>query len=92
MKQAEKDGILPQKMSKLNEKFWNCLAAIMEHQLQRLCLKSIADYMDLLKEIDVSLHFSYFYFSIYLTHSYYCFTFPNTVEEFSIIFIKYWRM
>lgn len=54
--QADKKKQLPEKGDKLNLdiKFWNCLAKVMEVQLQRLCLKSIGDYMKLLEDISVS--------------------------------------
>lgn len=55
--QVSKKGNLPSADDPRYNRFFNCLAYVMEDQLRDLCLRSMKDYIDYLTDVGVSIHF-----------------------------------
>lgn len=53
--QASKKGNLPPVNNPQYNRFFNCLAYVMENQLRDLCLRSMEDYIDYLMDVGVSI-------------------------------------
>lgn len=58
--QAAKKGNLPSVNNPEYNRFFNCLAYVMEDQLRDLCLRSMEDYIDYLMDVGVSIYFTDF--------------------------------
>lgn len=58
--QASKKGNLPPVNNPQYNRFFNCLAYVMEDQLRDLCLRSMEDYINYLMDVGVSIYLTDF--------------------------------
>lgn len=82
--QGSKKGKLPDPGNKRRmERFYNCVAAIMSHQLQTLCMKSLYEYTNYLLDVGYANKG----FEIHITHRNNLLTFEPSFNKFTEVLV-----